>query len=357
MPQNVSGPFGLTNAVAEYALFCAGATLLLNGLAIFRLRVWNPSREAAPRNENETPIATDGTRDVHAAPAQPARSGITRFVARNADLGVWKAYFIGQIRLRRAVRGRCSGDPLAIWRNRRVTRGLRRDHGAVVRAEFDLDQRPGGQRDRQRARSGFARSRCSVTDLSPKEFIFGKLGGIFYGAKEMLVLPHLLIAGMWAAGIARGDEAFYLSGGLLALQAFVAMLGVHIGLAYDNSRQAIAVSLGIVFFLLVGVGTCMRIMIAFSHSSLAIQLVAFSAVILCGSLLLYAALGVRNPSGALLTASLICPIATFAGIMQFLGGDTFSVFVVVVGTYGLATAAMMVPAIDAFDVATGRTTE
>ena len=28
-----------------------------------------------------------------------------------------------------------------------------------------------------------------VTDLTPKEFIFGKLGGVFYNAKEMVVLP------------------------------------------------------------------------------------------------------------------------------------------------------------------------
>jgi hypothetical protein len=196
-----------------------------------------------------------------------------------------------------------------------------------------------------------------VTDLSPKEFIYGKLAGILYAAKEMVVLPWLLIVGLWLSGAMRGEYALYLGAGLLAFQAYVAMLGVHVGLAYDNSRQATAVSLGIVFFLLVGVGTCMRIMIAFGTSSLAIQLIAFSAVILCGGVILYAALGVRNPSGALLIASLLCPALTFVGIMNYLGGETLSVFFVIVGTYGFATVAMLVPAIAAFDVATGRTTE
>src|SRR5205814_6820312 len=36
-----------------------------------------------------------------------------------------------------------------------------------------------------------------VTDLTPKEFIFGKLGGIAYNAKEYL-LPPLLLAGVYA---------------------------------------------------------------------------------------------------------------------------------------------------------------
>src|SRR5262249_8936856 len=36
-----------------------------------------------------------------------------------------------------------------------------------------------------------------VTDLSPREFIFGKLGGIVYNTKEFL-LPPLILAGVFA---------------------------------------------------------------------------------------------------------------------------------------------------------------
>ena len=49
------------------------------------------------------------------------------------------------------------------------------------------------------------------------------------------------------------------------------------------------------------------------------------------------------------------PIATFWAITSFLLQYTLGVFVVTVVTYGFATAAMMVPAIFEFDVATGRT--
>ena len=42
--------------------------------------------------------------------------------------------------------------------------------------------------------------------------------------------------------------------------------GVHVGMAYGNSRTAVAVSLGTVFFLLLGVATSMRIMVSFSGS-------------------------------------------------------------------------------------------
>ena len=34
-----------------------------------------------------------------------------------------------------------------------------------------------------------------VTDLTPKEIVFGKLGGVFYNTKEMVLLPMALVAG------------------------------------------------------------------------------------------------------------------------------------------------------------------
>ena len=64
----------------------------------------------------------------------------------------------------------------------------------------------------------------------------------------------------------------------------------------------------------------------------------------------------RNPSAAIGWASLACPLLTFVAITSFLQGQTLGVFLVVVGTYGFTTAAMLIPAIYEFDVATGRTT-
>ena len=56
-------------------------------------------------------------------------------------------------------------------------------------------------------------------------------------------------------------------------------------------------------------------------------------------------------------ASFLCPIATFYAITSFLLRlSTLAVFLVVAAAYGFTTAAMLVPAIYEFDVATGRTT-
>ena len=152
-----------------------------------------------------------------------------------------------------------------------------------------------------------------------------------------------------------GENLLYLLGGLVVLYVFVAMLGLHAGMTYANSRTAIGVSLGTVFFLFVGVAMCMRMMIAFSGSFHS-QFQPFLAFMVGGGVGLYAALGARNPSTAIGVASFLCPIATFYAITSFLLNYTLGVFLVTVAAYGFATAAMLVPAICEFDVATGRTT-
>jgi len=194
-----------------------------------------------------------------------------------------------------------------------------------------------------------------VTDLSPAEVIFGKLGGIFYNTKEMILLPMALGVYLWLGGAMRLENLLYVLGGLLVLLVFVAMLGIHAGIVYDNSRSAIATSLGTVFFLFLGVATCMRIMIAFSGSFHS-QLAPFLGMMIGGGLGLYVALGARNPSGAIGLAAFLCPLATFYAITSFLLDYTLAVFLVVVAAYGFATAAMLVPALYEFDLATGRTT-
>ena len=42
-------------------------------------------------------------------------------------------------------------------------------------------------------RDGRALDLLLVTDLTPKEIVFGKLGGVFYNTKEMVLLPMLLV--------------------------------------------------------------------------------------------------------------------------------------------------------------------
>lgn len=194
-----------------------------------------------------------------------------------------------------------------------------------------------------------------ATDLTPREFILGKLGGVFWVTRLMVILPLLLCLYLWWSGRLEGENLLYLLGGLAVIFLFAAMLGIHCGMIYSSSRTAISVSLGTVFFLFLGVVTCILMMISFS-GSFQVQLAPFLAFIMGGAVGMYLALGSRNPSAAIAAASLIAPFATFFAITSFLlGNRELTVFLVTAGAYGFATAAMMVPAIGEFDIAMGRT--
>jgi hypothetical protein len=203
-------------------------------------------------------------------------------------------------------------------------------------------------------RDGRALDLLLVSDLTPKEFVYGKLGGVLYNTKEMILLPMLLCAYLWYAGAMSLEQLAYLILGSAVLYGFVAMLGVHAGMAYDNSRSAIATSLGTVFFLFLGVAVCMWIMLKFS-GQFEVQL-PFLGLIVFGGAGLYLALGVRNPSTAIGVASFLCPLVTFYAITSFFMRQHHLAFVALVAAYGFTTLAMLIPAIDEFDVATGRTT-
>jgi ABC-type transport system involved in multi-copper enzyme maturation permease subunit len=202
-------------------------------------------------------------------------------------------------------------------------------------------------------RDGQALDLLLVTDLSPREFIFGKLGGVFWVTKEMVLLPMLLAGYLWWHGDLTGENLVFVVFALAVLYVFVNMLGVHCGMNYSNSRTAIGVSLGVVFLLFLGVVTCMLIMILFG-GSFQTQLTPFLAFILGGSLGLYVTLGYRNPSPAIQVASLLLPLATFYCITSYLLQHFLAVFLVAVLTYGFTTAAMLMPALYEFDIAMGR---
>jgi ABC-type Na+ efflux pump permease subunit len=194
-----------------------------------------------------------------------------------------------------------------------------------------------------------------VTDLSPKEIIYGKLGGVFYNSKEIILLPLVLCGVLWYTNHLSTENLVFLTVVMLVMNAFVAVLGIHSGMTYFDSRTAVGVSLSTVLFLLLGIAVCMRMMLAF-QSSFTYQLQAFAAFMLGGGAGLFLALGYRNPSRAIWMASFATPFATFYVITSFLQDSFGAAFIVAVATYGFATAAMLVPAVDEFDVATGRTT-
>jgi hypothetical protein len=198
-----------------------------------------------------------------------------------------------------------------------------------------------------------------VSDLTPKEFVFGKLGGIFYNTKEIVLLPLVLCGYLGWQGAIDVENLTYLWIGMAVLYVFVAEVGLHCGLIYENSRTAIATSLGTVFFLFLGVATCMRIMVAFS-GSFNVQFGPFVAMLLGGWLGLNMALGSKIASSAIWWASLFCPFATFYSITSFLRGDQgdmLIVLAVIAAAYGFMIRALLVPALDAFDETTGRTTD
>ncbi|MDR3197738.1 MAG: ABC transporter permease subunit [Planctomycetaceae bacterium] len=194
-----------------------------------------------------------------------------------------------------------------------------------------------------------------VSDITPKEYVFGKLGGIFYNMKWIVLLPLLLCGYLYWYRALDETSLFFLLVGLIVLYVFAAMVGVYIGMQYDNTRAATATSLGVIFFLFVGIAACIWIMVAFS-GSFETQLVPFSAFMVGGGIGLYVTLGARNPSAAIATASFSLPIAVFYIITSMLLGKYLLVFAVLVGIFGFTTAAMLIPSIAEFDVATGRTT-
>ena len=147
---------------------------------------------------------------------------------------------------------------------------------------------------------------------------------------------------------------------MAVLYLFVAVVGLHCGMIYENSRTAIATSLGTVFFLFLGVATCMRIMVAFS-GSFNVQLGAVRG--LDAGRMAGTENGPRLEDSPPTPSAGPPPPARWPPFIRSPASSTASratcsiVLAVTVAAYGFMTAAMLVPAIYEFDETTGRTTE
>ena len=193
-----------------------------------------------------------------------------------------------------------------------------------------------------------------VTEISPLNFLFGKLAGVLYVTKEMVIAPIIICGFMWSQSAMTTENLIFTCIALLVMDLFVSMLGIHCGMIYSQSRVAIGTSLGTVFFLFLGVATCMLIMLMF-RGSFGRQLAPFLFIILGGGTGLYLAIGSRNPSPAITISSFLLPFLTFFAITSFILRDQeLTVFSVVSCSYAFATAAMMIPALSEFDFAFGR---
>ncbi|HID77830.1 MAG TPA: ABC transporter permease [Planctomycetaceae bacterium] len=369
---------GWATPVNLFGLVSLGLAVALNGVAVARVRVWNPSREVQRQEREEGPQEsiwgvehdlTEAGRPEGTERAVPEGAGLgsarpdrTRHVWDNPilwrEIRTWAygrkvlvvrlAYFALFLLSAGSLAWMVhSGEPITLARGAMACVPLFFLSLVLVNAQAVTSLTT--------ERDGRALDLLLVSDLTPREFVFGKLWGAFYNTKEMVVLPLLVCFYLWHVEVIGLENLIYLVVSLGVLYFFSAMLGIHAGMHYANSRSAIATSLGTMFFLFVGVATCIRIMLAFSES-FQTQLQPFLAFMVGGGVGLYLALGARNPSAAIGVASFACPLATFYAITSLFLHQPHLVFVATVAAYGFTTVAMLIPAIDEFDVATGRTT-
>jgi ABC-type Na+ efflux pump permease subunit len=371
-----------------FALTMLGICILLNGIGIWKLRDWNPSGEPimqregpqADPEENMTPEEVKLYRSkAHAAP------GAVRDVWDNPIL--WRE-------IRTMAYGR---RPLLIKVAFGVVLAL-----LVWFAIYMLNQ-PGGRVPFAAAyglvplgvislllvaaqavtsvtseRDGGALDVLLVTDVSPYEFVFGKLFGVIYNTKEYILPPLLLsiFLAIRGAFTRPGPKDTYLMmfsdnfGALIAvllaivlLFSFVMVLGLHVSLRLTNSRLAIVNTLGTVFFLSVGTLICIYLIII-NGGSFANQWISFIAFLVLGIGGLLYVLSADRPSSALTLGSVLCPLAMFYCVTNILiakpgteeSAEPLVPAMTLLAAFCFAISAMLVPLLSEFDVALGRTT-
>ncbi|MSQ95726.1 MAG: ABC transporter permease [Gemmataceae bacterium] len=343
---------------------------LLNGCGIVKLRVWNPSGEPIMQREviGAAPVEPDR---IHAAPgkARPVWVNpilwreIATYAYGRRPLMVKAAYFVvlalvGYYALfvldRREWAAAYGLVPIGILSLLLIAAQA----VTSITSERDL-----GSLDL-----------LVITDLSPREFILGKVLGILYNTKEYIFPPLILLAIYAVRGqlgtppyghpellVAKNIEgAIALGVAMVILMAFTVMLGIHVALRTDNSRLAAISALGTIFFL--SVGTCVCIYLIQINGRFEYQWLSFAGFIVAGIGGLWWVLSAERPSAALNLASTVLPIAVFYSVTSMLIGkpgsaesiDPFMPMIVTGGAFGFALVAMAVPLMSEFDVAIGR---
>ena len=373
-------------AVGPYLVFGFLASALLCGIAIIRVRKWNPNRDIRPGQQEsstddvdlytgEIAVDDDGNpivSEVESARHVDDRSRTTSKTSRRVwdnpvlwrEMCTW-AYGRKILFIRFAYWLMAIFVAVSIYGL--ITSGAATRTTTNAAIELHVTTRPLAPfmlvslvminalavTSITNERDGRALDLLRVTDLAPREFLFGKLFGVAYVALDMILLPVLICVYVWLNQILNLENFAYLIIGWLVLTAFVIVLGLHSGMSYANSRQAIAVSLGTVFFLFLGIVTAMVMMVSFTGNVEA-QLAPFLACIVGGSIGLYVALGSNMPSSALALASMMLPLAMFYSITSYLLGNYMSVILVVTFTYGFTVTAMVLPRLSEFLISMGR---
>ena len=351
----------------EFIGMMVALSIGLNLLTLWKLRVWNPSGEPIIKPDAEKPAAATPLRDdsieehnIHAAPGKVRkvwsnpilwREICTRAYGRRPLL--LKLMYLVLVILIAAYAIQQLPTPEKAYRLEPgfgfvpvlVLSFLLLNAQAVtsITSERDLN----------------SLELLLVTQITPKEFIFGKLGGIFFNAKEFLVPPlvFLVLLGVW--GYCGGETLVYLLLVTLLFFAFMAMLGLYIGLRTVRSRLAIGHSLGTVFFLFIGTMLCIYLILV--SGQFEYQFFSFLVFLAIGAIGLWWVLGGQNPSMAISVAAWVCPLAMFYTITNVLignprtgkAGDPLWPFLVVMGAFGFTLLAMAVPLLSEFKVVLG----
>jgi ABC-type transport system involved in multi-copper enzyme maturation permease subunit len=368
-PAGESAAAGAIDPAFGFALTMLALSVLLNLWGVVRLRAWNPRGEPIMQRERPEEDQDKDRARAHAAPgpvrrvwANPIlwREIATRAYGRRPLL-VKAAYFLvlalicyyalspllaGQRPPWAAAWGLV---PVAVLSLLLVSAQA----VTAITSERDIG----------------ALDLLLVTDLTPQEFIFGKLLGICYNAKEYL-LPPLVLAVYYGALCLLAtppDPADNLEvtlcvlAGAVLLLAFTMVLGVHVALRAETSRLAVIHALGTVFFLSAGTGIC--IYLIWINGRFEYQWLSFIFYLAAAILGLWWVLNGDRPSSALTLASWLCPLAVFYSVTNIMIGkpgtqqssDPLLPFVVTAGAFGFTLAAMLIPLLSEFDVALGRT--
>lgn len=352
----VVSPFstGRINHINDLSLWntlsvLVGLAFFLNLLTIFNLRRWNPSRSVFITSKQKQ--SGGRTRQARNVWNQPViwREIMTRAYGRKIIL-IKLAYFLFALLIGFAILGGSHSAELVMgmvsWNGLGfILLGLL----SLLLINAQAVTSVTSERDGQTLEVLLA------TEITPKEFILGKLAGVLFNAKEALLLPLIFLGLIYFRGGIESPQAVYVSVGYVMLSFFSAILGVHSAISFDNSRTAISNSLGTIFFLFVGIFICM-VLIVEARSSFALQLPSFLIFIVGGSIGLWASLTHKNSSNALTLAAGVLPFGTFYAITAYLLGESFSVCLCICLAYGFTAMAMLIPAISEFDMSLGRST-
>jgi len=333
------------------SLFVLG--MALKTYTVFRLRAWNPSRsvyQSTKKEKKETVIIKEKTRQIWSNPVI-WREIMTKAYGRKAFVIKLAYFLLAAFTLWSASTSEAVAEG-TLYLGVIPPQGLAFAGIAwlsLVLANTQAVTSITSEKDSKTLEL------LLVTDISAKEFVLGKLGGIFYNCKELILVPTLILVYLVSQGVFSTEGFLCALVGFLTLIIFAVVLGLHMGLTYDNSRSAIGGSLGTMFFLFVGIGIFMILLVQ-ARSSFALQLQSFLVFIVVGSAALHSALTHRNPSRALAISAWLLPFLTFYAITSFLLGGTLGVLVTILFAYGLPVLSMYIPAVSEFDVALGKTT-